>query len=51
MRAAYRWLFGHWLPHSGHEIADGPIVEDYLNNPRHVAPTELRTDICLPLLP
>lgn len=50
MRAAYRWLFGHWLPHSGHEIADGPIVEDYLNNPRHVAPTELRTDIFLPLL-
>jgi AraC family transcriptional regulator len=49
MRAAYRWLFGHWLPHSGHEVADSPIVEDYLNNPRHVAPTELRTDICLPL--
>jgi len=49
MRAAYRWLFGHWLPHSGHELADGPILEDYLNNPRHVAPTELRTHICLPL--
>jgi AraC family transcriptional regulator len=49
MRAAYRWLFGHWLPHSGFDIADSPIVEDYLNNPRHVAPTELLTDICLPL--
>jgi AraC family transcriptional regulator len=49
MRAAYRWLFGTWLPHSGFDIADAPIVEDYLNNPRHVAPTELRTNICLPL--
>ena len=50
MRAAYRWLFGTWLPRSGFDVADGPIVEDYLNNPRHVPPTELRTDICLPLL-
>ena len=49
MRAAYRWLFGHWLPHSGFEIADGPIVEDYLNNPRDTPPTALRTHICLPL--
>jgi AraC family transcriptional regulator len=49
MRAAYRWLFGTWLPHSGFDLADGPIVEDYLNNPRHAAPAELRTAICLPL--
>jgi AraC family transcriptional regulator len=37
------------VPNSGHEVAGGPIVEDYLNNPRHVPPTELRTRICLPL--
>lgn len=49
MRAAYRWLFGNWLPHSGFDLADGPLVEEYLNNPRHVPPTELRTAICLPL--
>jgi AraC family transcriptional regulator len=33
MRAAYRWLFGTWLPHSGFDIADAPIVEDYLGQP------------------
>jgi AraC family transcriptional regulator len=49
MGAACRWLFGQWLPNPGHEVADAPIVEDYLDNPRHVAPTELRTHICLPL--
>lgn len=49
MRAAYQWLYGTWLLQSGREIADRPIVEEYLNNPRDTAPTELLTDICLPL--
>lgn len=49
MKAAYDWLFGEWLVQSGREAADAPVLEDYLNNPREVAPTELLTDICLPL--
>jgi AraC family transcriptional regulator len=49
MRAAYRWLYGTWLLQSGREIADRPILEEYLNNPRYTPPTELLTDICLPL--
>jgi AraC family transcriptional regulator len=49
MRAAYDWLFGRWLPSSGREAADAPVFEEYLNNPRDTPPTELRTDIHLPL--
>lgn len=49
MKAAYDWLFGEWLVQSGREVADAPVLEDYLNNPRDVPPTELLTDICLPL--
>lgn len=49
MKAAYDWLFGEWLVTSGREAADAPVFEDYLNNPREVPPTELLTDICLPL--
>jgi AraC family transcriptional regulator len=49
MRAAYQWLFGQWLVQSGHEAADLPVFEDYLNNPRDTAPAELLTDIYLPL--
>jgi AraC family transcriptional regulator len=49
MHAAYRWLFGQWLPQSGFAPADAPVYEDYLNNPRDTAPTELLTDIYLPL--
>lgn len=49
MRMAYDWLFGQWLPASGREAADAPVFEDYLNSPRDTPPTELRTDIYLPL--
>lgn len=49
MHVAYRWLFGHWLPHSGFEPADAPVIEEYLNNPRDTAPADLLTLICLPL--
>lgn len=49
MRVAYDWLFGQWLPTSGREAADAPIFEAYLNSPRDTPPTELRTDIYLPL--
>jgi AraC family transcriptional regulator len=49
MRPAYRWLYGTWLPQSSREAANAPILEEYLNNPRDVAPAELLTDIHLPL--
>jgi len=50
MRVGYQWLYGTWLLQSGKEIADAPIVEEYLNSPRDTPPTELLTEICLPLL-
>jgi AraC family transcriptional regulator len=49
MKGAYRWLLGVWLPQSGYEPDDDPIFEAYLNSPQHVAPTDLETDIHLPL--
>ncbi|WP_395702402.1 GyrI-like domain-containing protein [Aquabacterium sp.] len=49
MRAAYQWLYGHWLVASGCEAADLPVFEEYLNHPRHTAPADLLTDIFLPL--
>jgi AraC family transcriptional regulator len=49
MRAAYDWLYGQWLPASECDAADAPIFEEYLNSPRDTPPTELRTDIYLPL--
>lgn len=47
--AAYQWLYGTWLPKSGRQVADAPPFEEYLNTPREVPPTELLTDICVPL--
>lgn len=45
----YRWLFGEWLPGSGEEAADAPVVEEYLNDPQSLPPTEWQTAICVPL--
>jgi AraC family transcriptional regulator len=49
MRGSYAFLYGTWLPQSGREPADAPCVEEYLNTPRDTAPTELISDIHLPL--
>lgn len=46
---AYHWFFGTWLSNQGIELRDAPCVEDYLNNPRDVAPADLLTDIYMPL--
>jgi AraC family transcriptional regulator len=46
---AYKWLYGTWLGQSGEEPAHAPIVEQYLNDARTVPPTQLRTEIWLPL--
>ena len=50
MRSAYQWLYGQWLVQSGREVADSPVFEGYLNNPRDTAPEQLLPDIYLPLL-
>ena len=49
MRSAYQWLYGQWLVRTGHEAANRPVFEEYLNNPRDTAPADLLTDIYLPL--
>lgn len=46
---AYMWLYGSWLPQSGEEAADAPAIEEYLNDPRTLPPTEWRTEVWLPL--
>ncbi|KQT97453.1 AraC family transcriptional regulator [Rhizobium sp. Leaf453] len=49
MHKAYQWLYGEWLPISGRAVRDTVVFEEYINNPRDAAPTELLTDIYLPL--
>ncbi|OLO67950.1 AraC family transcriptional regulator [Actinomyces oris] len=50
MHAAYLWLYGQWLPSSGEEPRDHPIVEEYLTDPATTPPVDAVTDILLPLL-
>lgn len=45
----YRQLYQDWLPRSGEEASDQPVFEQYLNNPREVPPSELLTEVNLPL--
>ncbi|OOG67371.1 GyrI-like domain-containing protein [Sinorhizobium sp. A49] len=49
MPLAYQWLYGTWLPQSSREVRDSLMFEKYLNNPREVPPTELLSEIYLPL--
>lgn len=51
IEAAYERLYGDWLPASGEEPADHPMMEEYLNDPRALPPTEWLTDILMPLRP
>ena len=48
---AYKRLFTLWLPGSGEEMDDRPCMELYRNSPLDTAPTQLLTDLCLPLRP
>lgn len=50
MHNGYQWLYGEWLINSGEEAADAPAFEKYYNNPRDTDPSELLTDIHLPLI-
>lgn len=49
LKQTYRELFGTWVPQSGHELADSPCFEIYLNDPSSTDPKDLLTDIYLPL--
>jgi len=49
LMAAYTWLYGEWLPDSGHTPADTPSYEEYLNSPQDTPPEDLLTDIHVPL--
>lgn len=49
LEAVYGWLYGAWLPSSGHEPADSPSHEEYLNDPKTTPPSELLTVIRVPL--
>ncbi|MBL8698923.1 MAG: AraC family transcriptional regulator [Alphaproteobacteria bacterium] len=49
LERTYRWLYRSWLPQSGHEPADQPCFEEYVNDPRTLPPTEWLTDVCVPL--
>lgn len=46
----YRWLYDTWLPQSGEEPRNEPCFEEYLNDARITAPSELKTAICMPLV-
>lgn len=49
MRAAYDWMFAVWLPESGLEPRDAPILEAYLNDPVETKPVDLLSEILLPV--
>jgi AraC family transcriptional regulator len=50
LERAYRHLFRDWLPGSGFEAANFSCFEEYLNDPRETAPSELLTRVHLPLI-
>jgi len=46
---AYTYLYGPWLSSSQEGLRDAPSFEHYLNDPTNTAPTDLLTDIYMPL--
>lgn len=48
MPDAYDWLFGCWVPRSGHALGDEPVAERYLSPPG-TPPPRITTEIWLPL--
>ena len=47
--STYKKLFG-WIEEKK-LVPAGPIIEKYLNNPKEVKPEELKTEICVPVMP
>ncbi len=46
---AYMQLIGRWLPESGKEPREEPVLEFYRNSPWNTKPEDLITDVCLPI--
>lgn len=51
IEAAYRYLYGTWLPGSGFEPADVPCFEIYHSTPDDDPEGHFVMDICIPLRP
>ena len=49
LESAIRFLYAHWLPHSGKSVRDFPLFLQRLNFFPDVSENELITDIYLPL--
>jgi len=49
LERAYNWMYRSWLPGSGEEPADAPVMEEYLNDCRMLPPAEWLTEILVPL--
>lgn len=47
--AAINALYARWLPGSGFEPDDRPMLERYLNSPRDAAQADLRTELLIPV--
>ena len=50
MPAKYDWLFGCWLIASGYQLSEQPVVEQYVTLPHNTPPSDLRTEMWLPLM-
>ncbi|MBT8395739.1 MAG: AraC family transcriptional regulator [Gemmatimonadetes bacterium] len=49
--AAWKAVYGEWLPQSGYQPEDGPPFERYLNNPEEHPEGKHIVEICLPVKP
>lgn len=47
--SAYDWLYSVWLKDNDHVLRPQPPCEVYLNNPREVQPSQLLTEIFIPV--
>ncbi len=42
---SHEWLYGYWLPSNGMRVSAGPVIEEYLNDPRQTRPQYLQTRV------
>ncbi|MEV8250116.1 GyrI-like domain-containing protein [Microbacterium sp. NPDC076768] len=49
MPESYAWLLGCWLPQSGRQLTNDPVIEQYVTLPQGSSPTAVRTHLMLPL--
>lgn len=49
LAAAWNWLLQEWLPGSGEQFGQRPLLDEALSGPHDVAPQAWRTRLLLPL--